>query len=113
MKTEIVIPFTFDTAPIEQMMQEQGMDEAHKILERIVQEQVIDKVPKERDYYGYERAGARPDWKGLLEQRIDKFVSDNAETIIDEAALLLVMRGSRKAKWRDVLAEYKRQEVDE
>ena len=38
---------------------------------------------------------------------MDKWMERHKEEVIDEAALLMAMRGSRKLKWREVLEEYR------
>lgn len=106
MRTEITIPFAFDTAPIEAMLQEHGTEEALKVIERMVEENIIPQVPKERDFYGV-RKSDKPDWKAYMDDRFDLWLDDHKEEIIDEAALLLASRAGRKAKWRDVLRELK------
>lgn len=109
MRTEITIPFAFDTTPIETMLQEHGTEEALKVIERMVEENIIKQVPKERDYYG-RRTSDKPDWKVYMDEKVDLWLNDHAEEIIDEAALLLAMRAGRKAKWRDVLKELKEEQ---
>lgn len=106
MRTEIVIPFAFDTAPLEQLLQEQGEEEVMKILTKLVEENVVALIPKKRIGYGYHET-TEPDWSEFLTIKFYKWLDDHAEDIIDEAALLLVQKGSRKKKWREVLAEVK------
>jgi hypothetical protein len=115
MRTEIVIPFAFDTAPLEKLLQEQGEDEVMKILTKLVEENVISRIPKTGTYgkyYGDSRPG-EPDWNEFLANRFYKWLDDHTEDIIDEAALLLVQKGSRKKKWREVLAEMKEEWANE
>ena len=107
MRTEITIPFAFDTAPIEARLQERGTEEAMKIIERMVKDNVISQVPKVRDYY---RGRDNPDWKAYMDEKVDLWMDEHAEEIIDEAALLLAARAGRKAKWRDVLREFKEEQ---
>jgi len=109
MRTEITIPFAFDTTPIETMLQEHGTDEALKVIERMVKENVIPQVPKERDYYGRIKSD-KLDWKAYMDERLDLWLGEHSEEIIDEAALLLASRAGRKAKWRDVLRELKEEQ---
>lgn len=106
MRTEITIPFAFDTTPIEAMLQNHGIEEAMKIIERMVSENVISQVPKERDYCGRIKPD-KPDWKAYMDEKVDLWIDEHTEEIIDEAALLLAARAGRKAKWRDVLREFK------
>lgn len=112
MRTEIVIPFAFDTAPLEQMLQEQGEEEVIKILTKLVEENVISKIPKKRIGYGY-RETTEPDWEQFITNNFYGWLNDHAEDIVDEAALLLVQKGSRKKKWREVLAEIKEEQANE
>lgn len=110
MRTEITIPFAFDTTPIEAMLQEHGTEEALKVIERMVEDNIIKQVPKERDYYGRIRSD-RPDWKAYMDKKVDLWLNEHAEEIIDEAALLLASRAGRKAKWREVLREIKEEQA--
>lgn len=103
MRTEITIPFAFDTTPIETMLQEHGEEEALRIIERMVEENVVSKVPKKRDYYGCEN----PDWARYVDMRFDRWLESHMDEVIDEAALLLAAKAGRKGKWRDVLKELK------
>lgn len=104
MRTEITVPFAFDTTPIEKMLQEHGREEAMRILERMVEENVIAQVPKKETYYGRTND---PDWQRLLTDRLKSWLDDHAEEIIDEAALLLAAKGGRRGRWRDFLKEVK------
>jgi hypothetical protein len=113
MRTEITVPFAFDTTPIEMLLQEHGMEEAMKVLERLVKENLESQLPKRRDYYGNELPSAKPDWKKLAEDLYEKFLEKHMEEIIDEAALLLAMKATRKKQWREVLRELKEQEGQE
>ena len=105
MRTEVTIPFSFDTAPIEQMLQEIGSDEVKRKVDKLVEEHVSDAVP--RAYNGWGERNGKPDWNALVKSRIDAVLEKHADIIIDEAAMLLAMRAGSKKKWRDVLAEYK------
>jgi hypothetical protein len=111
MRTEIVIPFAFDTAPLEKLLQEQGEEEVMKILTKLVEENVVSQIPKKR--ISYSSRGTGPDWNEFLANRFYKWLDDHTEDIIDEAALLLVQKGSRKKKWREVLAEMKEEWANE
>ena len=111
MRTEITIPFAFDTAPIEQMLQKDGEREAMRILENIVSEGLWKAMPEKSDRYsyGYGSKSKEPeiDWKAYVDRMLSSFIDEHSEEIIDEAALLLAARASRKKSWRDVLAEVK------
>lgn len=72
MRTEITIPFAFDTTPIETMMQDHGVEEAMKILRELVEKNAISQIPKMRDRYyyvnnHYVNNGNDPDWKGYMD----------------------------------------------
>lgn len=106
MRTEILVPFAFDTTPIEQMLEDVGKDDVLKRIDELVNDYVLSAIPKEPDGWGGYSAG-KPDWKSLVTRRIDAFLDSHSEEIVDEAALLLAMRAGNKKKWRDVLKEYK------
>lgn len=105
MRTEIVVPFAFDTTPIEAMLQEQGKDEAMKILHQMVENNVIKQIPRKETYYG--RKLNEPNWRRYMDEYFRSWLDDHVEEIIDEAALLLAARAGRKNKWREVLREVK------
>lgn len=104
MRTEIVIPFAFDTAPIEKLLEEQGEAEVMRILAEKVDAAVIANLPTKHDGYGY-YAKQVPDWRGFLENSFSRWLDEHQQEIIDEAALLMAARGGRKKAWREVLAE--------
>lgn len=112
MRTEITIPFAFDTAPIEEMLQRDGEKEAMRILENVVNDGIKKALPKKSKYTydGYGRiAESKPevDWKAYIDRMVNRFLDAHHDEIVDEAALLLAARASRKKPWRDVLAEIK------
>lgn len=113
MRTEIVVPFAFDTTPIEQMLEDVGKDDVLKRIDELIKDYVLEAIPKESDSWGYSvgdgwgyNAG-KPDWKSLVTRRVDAFLDSHSEEIVDEAALLLAMRSGSKRRWRDVLKEHK------
>lgn len=103
MRTEIVIPFAFDTAPIEKLLQEQGEQEVMRIIEDIVREGIKNAMPKKSNGYAC-------DWRKFVEYRFDRWLDQHQQEIIDEAALLMAARAGRKKAWRDVMAEIKTDE---
>lgn len=104
MRTEITIPFAFDTTPIETMMQDHGVEEAMKILRELVEKNAIEKIPK-RYYYSYTHNTNEPDWKAYMDDMTRDWLDDHMQEVIDEAALLLAAKAGRKKAWREVLAE--------
>lgn len=104
MRTEITIPFAFDTTPIEEMLQKHGEEEAMRILRKMVEDNVIKEVPKKRTYYG---TTDEPDWHGLMEKCFVDWLNEHKEEVIDEAALLLAAKACRTKKWRELLTEIK------
>lgn len=109
MRTEITIPFAFDTTPIETMMQDHGVEEAMRILRELVEKNAIEKIPKKRDYYSYMHNINEPDWKAYMDDMTRDWLDDHMQEVIDEAALLLAAKAGRKKAWREVLAEVKEQ----
>ncbi len=107
MRTEIVIPFAFDTTPMEAMLQAQGKDEAMKILHQMVEDNVIKQIPRKESYYGQKLNEPEPDWRKYMDECFRNWLDDHVEEIIDEAALLLAARAGRKNKWREILREVK------
>lgn len=108
MRTEIVIPFTFDTTPIEAMLQEQGKQEVMRVIEKRVDDAVIETLPKKSSGYGYKpKEKQEPDWRSFLENSFVRWLDEHSQEIVDEAALLLAARAGRKKAWREVLAEVK------
>lgn len=114
MRTEIVIPFAFDTAPIEKLLQEQGEQEVMRIIEKLVMDGVRASMPQkvQYGYSGYQQQKKEPeiDWRKFFEDRFSRWMDDHCQEIIDEAALLMAAKGSRKKAWREVLAEVKADE---
>ena len=101
MRTEIVIPFAFDTAPVERLLQEHGKDEVMKILREMGERNLVECVPEQEDYYG--NGTGNPNWARLMRDCFKEWLDGHSEEIVDEAALMLAQRGSSKRKWRDVL----------
>ena len=115
MRTEFVIPFAFDTTPLEKVIQNQGEQEVRRIIEDMVREGVKDAMPKKSNGYAY-MSGNDPklsveiDWRKFVEDRFSRWLDEHQQEIIDEAALLMAAKGSRKKAWREVLAEVKADE---
>ena len=111
MRTEIVIPFAFDTAPLEKLLQEQGEAEVMRVLEQLVNDGIKAALPQKQrySYSGYQKKNEEPeiDWHKYVEDHLNRWIDTHAEEIIDEAALLMAARMGRKKTWREVLAEVK------
>lgn len=117
MRTEIVIPFAFDTAPVEKLLQEQGEAEVMKRLDSIVMEGIKKALPEKEPSYSYgayrrhENVGEPEiDWQGYVNEKLSSWINQHSQEIIDEAALLMAARGARKKAWREVLAEVKEEQ---
>ncbi len=110
MRTEITIPFAFDTAPIEETLQKHGEEEAVRKRREMVEENVVKKVPKK--WSNYHGRTDEPDWSEFLRCEFNEWLSEHATEIIDEAALLLAQRASGRKAWKDVLTEVKREMGD-
>jgi len=112
MRTEVTIPFAFDTAPIEQMLQNEGEKIALKMVKDMVTEKVISSLPA-AGYGGYGYSTGKPkslddvDWRGAVNNVIRDILESHTDEIIDEAAMLMAERASRKRTWRETLAAVK------
>lgn len=105
MRTEIVVPFAFDTTPIEERLREHGEEEVERLLRQLVHDQVIAALPKKTDYYGHKTKVT--DWSGIMKSYFLDWLNDHSQEIIDEAALLMAARAAQKRPWREVLASIK------
>jgi siroheme synthase (precorrin-2 oxidase/ferrochelatase) len=104
MRTEITVPFTFDTAPIEQKLQDIGANEVEGRVDELIRSHVDAVLPKSG---GTWMEKPKPDWGQYLNDRMHTFFDEHSQEIIDEAAMLLAMRASRRKSWREVMVEYK------
>lgn len=102
MKTEILIPFTLDTTPIEAKMGALGEAEVAKKVSEIIEQRVAEQLPRKYDGYS---GKSSTDWKSYLDNRLYEWLNDHAQDIIDEAAMLLATRGFRRKEWKTVLRE--------
>lgn len=98
MRTEIVIPFAFDTTPIESRLEEEAFDIIVKKLEDEARQKVNQKLPKR---YG------SIDWETYIAWQMREFLDDHAEEVVETAALLLAKKAKDKRQWRKVLEEMK------
>ena len=105
---DVTIPFSFDTSPIEEQIANVGAQEAQKLIENVVKNGLLSALPKKGSYWaGNPKNEDEIDWKRLVNDRVDEFIESHKDEIVDEAAMLLAMRGSRKKAWREVLEELK------
>ena len=107
---DVTIPFSFDTSPIEKQIAELGRDEVAKVVDSVVRQGIADALPRDYGYspYGTDRKGnPKVNWKKYVDGYMDKWMERHAQDIIDEAAVLMAMRGGRKKAWREVLEELK------
>lgn len=108
MRTEIVVPFAFDTAPIEERLREHGEEEVERLLRQLVHEHVIEALPKKSDYYGHKTK--TPDWSGIMRNYVYDWLDDHTQEIVDEAAMLMAARAAQKKPWREVLKQLKEED---
>lgn len=105
---DVTIPFRFDTSPIEAQIANIGVSEVAKIVDKVVKEGIVEALPHD---YGYSsRKKSNIDWRRYINSYMDKWMERHKDEIIDEAALLMAMRGSRKKAWREVLEELKEEQ---
>ena len=105
---DVTIPFCFDTSPIERQIAELGRDEVAKVVDSVVRQGIAEALPSKYGYshYGIDRSGKpNVNWHKYVNDYMDKWMECHAQEVVDEAALLVAMRGSRKKKWREVLDE--------
>lgn len=110
---DVTIPFSFDTSPIEAQIADIGEVEVQRIIREVTLNGIYSALPsKNRGYY----RNLTPhndndvDWKAYVDERMDDWLERHKEEVIDEAALLMAMRGSRKKAWREVLDELKEEQ---
>ena len=107
---DVTIPFSFDTSPIERQIAELGRDEVAKVVDTVVRQGIAEALPRAYGYnpYGNGKDGKpKVNWRKYVNDYMDKLMERHAQEVIDEAALLMAMRGSRKKAWREVLEELK------
>ena len=102
MKTEILIPFTFDTTPIEEKMGMLSEADVSEKVSEIIEQRVAEQLPMKYDGFN---GRTSTDWKSYINDRFYEWLNDHAQDIIDEAAMLLATRGFRKKEWKQVLKE--------
>lgn len=98
MRTEIVIPFALDTAPVEQRLEDEAFDIIVKRLEDEARKQINEKLPKR---YG------KNDWETYIAWQMRKFLDEHADEVVETAAILLAKKARDKRRWRQVLEEMK------
>lgn len=102
----VTIPFSFDTSPIERQIANIGEKEVLRIIQDVTMKGIFSVMPKKNGWYrDRPKNEDEIDWNGYIKDNISRWLSDNSQAIVDEAALLLAMRGSRKKAWREVLEE--------
>lgn len=103
----VTIPFSFDTSPIERQIANIGEKEVLRIIREVTKSGIYSVMPKKNGWYGNNtpKNDSEVDWNSYIKDNFDKWIAANSREIIDEAALLLAMRGSRKKAWREVLEE--------
>lgn len=106
----VTIPFCFDTSPIEEQIASIGAKEVGKAIGELVRKGIYSVMPK-KNCYGYRdvhpTSDDQIDWTGFMKDIANQWLNDHSEQVIDEAALLLAMKVSRKKSWRETLADLK------
>lgn len=107
---DVTIPFSFDTSPIEQQIAKIGQREVANAINAIVKEGILSAMPK-KSCYSYTSEKPKTfdeiEWGRVVIDRLNAFFESHSEEIIDEAALILAKRASRKKSWRETLDELK------
>ena len=110
MRTEFVIPFEFDSGPIERRLQESGYEEIVRGLTDECRAGLLAAMPSKSGYGYYgDKAKSLSDinWRSIVSDRIDAVIREHIDEVVDEAAVLLAMRAGRKKAWRELLEEYR------
>lgn len=105
---DVTIPFSFDTSPIEAQVANIGEQEVAKIIDSVVRQGIADVLPTTYKYDRYAPNGhgrSEVNWHKYVNDYMDKWMERHAQEVVDEAALLMAMRGGRKKAWREVLEE--------
>lgn len=107
---DVTIPFSFDTSPIEKQIANIGEQEVMGLIREVTLNGIYSALPNKND--GYYRSNTPTkdsdiNWKRYLDERMDKWLDQHKQEVIDEAAVLMAMRASRKKAWREVLEELK------
>lgn len=116
MKEILTIPIEFDTSAIESRLETDGYEMVIESITKAVMTSILKCLPGEpRGYYSGNSAPRSFDevnWSKFVGQRLDLWMQEHAEEVVDEAAILLAQKGARKRKWRDLVHELKEQEAD-
>ena len=104
---DVTIPFSFDTTPIERQIANIGEQEVKKLIHDVALKGIYSVLPSRHCYRLSPTRDDEVNWKLYLHEELDKWFDKNSQAIIDEAALLMAMRGGRKKTWREVLEELK------
>lgn len=104
---DVTIPFSFDTTPIENQIANIGEQEVAKAIEATVREGIYSALPKKNGWYrdNTPKSDDEIDWAWFMKDRFEKWLDLHTQEIVDEAAVLMAMRGGRKKAWREVLDE--------
>ena len=98
MRTEIVIPFAFDTAPIEQRLEDEAFDIVVKNIEAEFWKNINGKLPK---------AYGKIDWDAFIRMKMWQWFDNHADEVVEMASILLAKKARDKRQWRKVLEEMK------
>lgn len=96
MKSEFLIPFEVDTSAVERKLENNAYNE--------VVDKLIDMCKSSLPRRGY-----KIDWDRIVWHRVDTFLDEHADEIIDTTVLLIARKVGNKKRWRDVLDEVKAQ----
>lgn len=104
---DVTIPFSFDTSPIEKQIANIGEQEVKSIIREVTLNGILSVMPSKRASYYQPHDDGEINWKAYVDDRMYKWLDAHRQEIVDEAALLVAMRGSRTTQWRKVLEELK------
>ena len=106
---EFPVSFSLDTSAIDSRLEHDAYDAIITQMAMEIEKKIIKELPAKRTRSYYETIIPKSlddiDWTTFAAQRLDKWLVDHAQDIIDEAAILLAQKAIKKKAWRDVLHE--------
>lgn len=101
MRTELLVPFQFDTEAVEKRIEAEAYDKIVNDIRHDAMNELKRSLPKS---YGC------TDWKSAVRNWLWEWFDEHADEVIDYAIILLAQKAKDKRRWRVVLDEIKKGE---